>query len=776
MKVTHLRTFGAITILVASVSLAAAPAEPSERAGRPRADLSLSARLAELAGREMTLEKSRLGAPWRKVSRVLREAAAMPPSAPILSAASASGGRAGFVPLVVREDGALRVSIQTLGAGAESAEALAAAGVQDFLADEQSGTVEGWLAPDRLGAVAGLERVASIRPAIPPYVSTGSTASQGDALLRADVARTHFGLSGAGVTVGVLSDSVDGISSAQFSGDLPPGVQVLKAGQGAGEGTAMLEIVHDLAPGADLAFYGPSSSADMITGINQLAAAGARVIVDDLTFFDQPHFEEGPVARAIDALAARGIVYATSAGNFAEPSGADRGAYTGDFSGGGSLGAPTHDVHLFSPGHTTQSITVFPQSVGVVFLQWADRFGAAADDYDLYVVDSNMNIVAQGDDTQNGTGDPAEMAVIDNRLGLSPLELFVIVDRFSGAPRRLKLFYSGLTDIEFGTSGFSIAGHANASGALTVAAINASNPNTEEIAPYSSQGPCDLFFPAVVNEDKPDLTAIDGVSVSGAAGFPSPFFGTSAAAPHVGAVAALLLEHKPGLDFTLVKEALQATAADRGAPGLDPIYGAGLLDADAAVTAIDGGTAPTITGLTTDLLGDHLAVSLSGSDADADVAEAEIVLKDGAGGLLGGTGRLPASHAGMPTFSDVADVTGLGAFATAVTADLTLTDSKGNVSAAATGDFSQASPGGPALAFVKYSRGTRTLKMTGSAFSGVLAVEINGVNAPGAVKAKPTGLIATTKGSLAKLSLRKGANRVRVFANGLHSNIFILTL
>src|SRR5262249_56079739 len=107
----------------------------------------------------------------------------------------------------------------------------------------------------------------SVRPTLPPLTSTGSDLSQGDAILRADQARQTFGVSGQGVTVGVVSDSVDGLATSVASADLPPDVQVLKAGQGEGEGTAMLEIVHDLAPAASLAFYAPGSTGAMITGI-----------------------------------------------------------------------------------------------------------------------------------------------------------------------------------------------------------------------------------------------------------------------------------------------------------------------------------------------------------------------------------------------------------------------------------------------------------------------------------------------------------------------------
>src|SRR5262249_33819952 len=152
--------------------------------------------------------------------------------------------------------------------------------------------------------------------------------------------------------------------------------------------------------GASLAFYGPGSSGDMITGITQLAAAGATVVVDDLTFFDQPHFEEGPIAQTVDALAAQGVVYVTASGNFASAS-ADRGHYEAMFDDGGTLtindgGTPKQleQVHRFAPGVVRQSIVVLPGSIARIFLQWADAFGQAGDDYDLYVVDQAGNIIA----------------------------------------------------------------------------------------------------------------------------------------------------------------------------------------------------------------------------------------------------------------------------------------------------------------------------------------------------------------------------------------------
>jgi len=550
--------------------------------------IRLTPELQLLAAEAPAAGKALLRAPWRKVSRSLRERLASLQARGLTEASqvppdldSLRGGA-----LRLREDGAILVSLRVSGTGRSELARLRAVGFEPTFESARFLLVEGWLSIFRLESVARLGFVNSVHPAVPPRTSAGSVLTEGDAILFADQARLNLGVSGAGVTVGVISDSVDGMAASQASGDLPSQIQVLKAGAGAGEGTAMLEIVHDLAPGAELGFYGPASSGDMITGINRLAAAGASVIVDDLTFFDQPHFEEGPVAQTINSVAAQGVVYVTASGNDAQASGSGSGHYEANFAGGGSLGGPTQDVHLFVPCpvcNAFQSITVLPGKVGVVILQWADKFGAAGDDYDLYITDVNRTIIAMSDDVQDGNDDPIEMVFLDNKASSFPATIRVVVDRFAGSPRRIKVFYFEITDIEFGSAVGSIAGHANASGAITVGTINADDPGNDDIAPYSSQGPCDLFFPAVVARQKPDVTGIDGVSVTGAAGFSNPFFGTSAAAPHVAAVAALMLEADPSLPAARVKEILGETAVDLGASGGDTVFGSGRVDAEFAV-------------------------------------------------------------------------------------------------------------------------------------------------------------------------------------------------
>ena len=154
-------------------------------------------------------------------------------------------------------------------------------------------------------------------------------------------ARNFFGLTGAGVKIGVLSDSVRFLEQSQASGELPADVVVLPGQSGVdptapfddiGEGTAMLEIVHDLAPGAKLffatAFSGVQSFAD---NIRALRAAGCDVIVDDVVYSDESPFQDGPIAIAVNEVTASGALYFSSAGNEGNVNDGTSSVWEGDF-------------------------------------------------------------------------------------------------------------------------------------------------------------------------------------------------------------------------------------------------------------------------------------------------------------------------------------------------------------------------------------------------------------------------------------------------------------
>src|SRR5204862_3291296 len=131
---------------------------------------------------------------------------------------------------------------------------------------------------------------------------TGSVLSEGDAPQRGPQARA-LGANGAGITVGVMSDSMNkvggGIAGSQSTGDLPPNVTDLgDAGGGTDERRAMGEIVYDEAPGMTNMLFdtGTTGAAAKANDIAALVSHGARVVADDTFYLTEPFFQDGVVA------------------------------------------------------------------------------------------------------------------------------------------------------------------------------------------------------------------------------------------------------------------------------------------------------------------------------------------------------------------------------------------------------------------------------------------------------------------------------------------------
>ncbi|MEN8260718.1 MAG: peptidase S8, partial [Pseudomonadota bacterium] len=188
--------------------------------------------------------------------------------------------------------------------------------------------VSGLLPVAAIEQAVALTSLRSISAAIPPISNAGSVTSQGDIALRAIAGRSTYSVDGTGVIVGVLSDSFDTLGGAAAdvaSGDLPAaGVQVLGGEHPycgvyvfcIDEGRAMAQIVYDMAPGADVLFHtGLATKPEYASAISALAAAGAKVIVDDLMYLHEPMFQDGVVAQAVDSVAAGGVAYYSAAGN-----------------------------------------------------------------------------------------------------------------------------------------------------------------------------------------------------------------------------------------------------------------------------------------------------------------------------------------------------------------------------------------------------------------------------------------------------------------------------
>lgn len=440
--------------------------------------------------------------------------------------------------------------------------------------------------------------------------------SQGDTAALSYLARKKFNVNGKGVKVGIISDSYNNLGTAPIGveqGELPgknnpfgfkKSVQVIKDldGGGTDEGRAMAEIVHDVAPAAQLAFYTADfGEADFAQGIQTLADYGCEVINDDVYYFDEPFFQDGIIAQSVDAVKKRGITYFSAAGNQYNNS------YESNYrpSNVAYFGAGNGTAHNFSapgnPSRYAQPLYVPPTGSIILSLQWDQSSFAASGvgattDFDVYLTDIFGNIVAYSASDNIKSGEPVEIFGFQNNT--KNYTFFLTIVKFAG-PEVSKLKYILYNDAQFyitkvpipGIFAPSLVGHAKAAGAIAMGASFYFNTppygvDTPKINWYSALGGVPDYFdingkrinPSL--RKKPTIVGPDGVNTSffdpfgngdisqDADKYPN-FFGTSAAAPHAAGVAALMIDAERLHHITpdQIQGILSATATD-----MDNIY------------------------------------------------------------------------------------------------------------------------------------------------------------------------------------------------------------
>lgn len=441
--------------------------------------------------------------------------------------------------------------------------------------DEQFGVVTARVTANELAAVAHTPGVRRVSEVDRPVLSSGRITTAGDSILRTDLVRAQHGATGSGIRVGVISDGVESLAEAQASGDAPQGVHVISNSQGGDEGTAMLEIVHDLAPGAELYFHDHGDSMlEFNQAIDTLVASGCRVIVDDVAWPREPFFEDGMIATHLaSVLASHDVVYVSATGNYA------RQHYQGLFRNG------NEGFHDFSMSGSDRPYLYADLPLGSsiqVVLQWDEPFGRSGEDFDLFLVDTATGEVLDSSmDPQDGNGDPFEVFVWTNYD--RDLEAAIVVLDASGAGngRTLEVYaYPSTTASLYDDNlvpGDGIYGHQAVPSVVAVGAVSAEDPET--IEPFSSNGPVTHVSPVRTVRQKPDICGVDRVEVSGAGGFRTTFVGTSAASPHIAGICALVWSARPTLAASEVRSALYRSASDLGAFGWDPAFGYGRADA-----------------------------------------------------------------------------------------------------------------------------------------------------------------------------------------------------
>ncbi len=531
-------------------------------------------------------------APLARPDHLLADLHSMSPAAR-LRPSSATGEPEVLVDAVTRGDpGALRAAL--VGLGMEHPAVF-------------SNDVGGWLPVSRLHAAAARAEVLGLRASMPHR--RAAVALQGDFAQRSDVIRsTYPSLDGTGVTVGIISDSFDcysvyaapgsgvpasgnqGYAYNGFTataaddiatGALPASVNVLAepyaATSGAppagnclnygaptqlpfsDEGRAMLQIVHVVAPGASLAFdTGDDSEASFAAAITTLAGAGANVIADDLGYFDEPFYQDGIVAQAIDTVVSQGVAYFSAAGNDGNA------AYENtapNFSTLAAQNAPSNAgeylLNFDTSGATTATslpITLAPlipgQFVGVV-VEWdqpyvtgAPTSAGATSQIDVCVNGATSAYLIQdyaGNTTTctgaNATGmDPVQILIIGNPANASgntaQETLNVVVGLANGTKAPGRIIVSIETDgqtspapiTQFATNSATLQGHPGAAGAAAVgAAFYFDTPQCgttpAQLEAYSAEGGAPILFDVSGNRlatpmvrQKPDFIAPDGVN------------------------------------------------------------------------------------------------------------------------------------------------------------------------------------------------------------------------------------------------------------------------
>jgi hypothetical protein len=476
--------------------------------------------------------------------------------------------------------------------------------------------IEAWATPAAISTAESQVAfgLMGVLPIHQPETGEGKVGDQADLILESARVRTSVpnGYDGGGVTVGVLSDSFNrqgGAADDVASGDLP-NVKVLKEGpeDSDDEGRAMLQLVHDVAPGAKLAFasafFGEADFAQQIRNLANPDKGNADVICDDIFYFEEPMFQDGPINQAIDDVVQAGIPYFALAGNLG------RQAYesTNISFVNDNIDGNFTTYYDFDPGpgaDDRQRITIDNGSTVKLTLQWDDPFfttNGVKTDLDILLLKGNQ-VVAESTDNNLQNQTPSEFFSFTNDTATTGTTKFDVVIRgvAGQVPGRIKYVNYGanssspITFNEFATSSPTAVPHAGAPLAIGVGAVPYHNQRSPES--FTSAGPRTILFNAngsrMLTPDvraAPVIASIDGVNTTffgrDFAGdvdkFPN-FFGTSAATPNAAAVAALMLDANPNLTPEQIRVRLQNTATDIGDNGFDPLTGSGLINAYDAI-------------------------------------------------------------------------------------------------------------------------------------------------------------------------------------------------
>eukprot|EP00276_Gloeochaete_wittrockiana_P007040 CAMPEP_0184646776 /NCGR_PEP_ID=MMETSP0308-20130426/3562_1 /TAXON_ID=38269 /ORGANISM="Gloeochaete witrockiana, Strain SAG 46.84" /LENGTH=620 /DNA_ID=CAMNT_0027077139 /DNA_START=110 /DNA_END=1972 /DNA_ORIENTATION=+ len=422
---------------------------------------------------------------------------------------------------------------------------------------------------------------------------------------------------GAGITVGILSNSFNNLGGYQSDvtrGYLPgPGnpfgllnpVVVLQdlPANGIDEGRAMAQLVHAFVPYAQLCFATATiTKTGFAANIISLSDAGgpckADVLVDDIQYWDELYFEDDMLSQAVDIVSGAGKLYFSSAGNFQghfyeadlNPVRFDDPIIPSVFQ------AQLPDIIWWHKFNILGSPSVFvlpiqPGATDAIYVQWNDQSGFVNIDLDMAFFDRGGVYLGR---TSRHNNIPLDVALVDATVfyvavGVHDTSPDVPLPR----PYKLVIYDKDKMLPPASATERSIMGHPCANGAFAVAALNYMGLTFE---PFSGHGPCTIYFgqrgpfsPPQIRL-KPDIAGVDCTDTSFFGGndlepngLPN-FCGTSAAAPHAAGVGAYLQQLT---NKRLTTASLRSIFANTSGNAMiwNPLTGYGLINALAAAKA-----------------------------------------------------------------------------------------------------------------------------------------------------------------------------------------------
>lgn len=528
------------------------------------------------------------------------------------------------------------------------------------------GMVSGWFPIDSIRKLNEIAQLRFVRPSM-MKTNIGATTSQGDETLFSDVARSQFKVTGQDNKIGVLSDSYNSLGGAPggvASGDLPGNdnpngylhpieiLEDLPANAGSDEGRAMLEIIHDVAPAADLSFHTAfGGQANFAQGIIDLADAGSNIIVDDIFYLAEPFFQDGIIAQATDIVSDQGIAYFSSAGN------SDRNSYE-------SMYRPTEDTvvlpveivtpdtsfvapspyvfHDFDPGPEVDIFQDITFGAGLqsflASVQWDEPFASvcegcpgAQSDLDIFIAleeDTETIVYDASSFFNNIDGDAVEIPFYLFESDSANTKLYLLIGKYvedpnTPDPNLIKYINFDNGTLEYATNSPTVVGHSNGAHVNSIgASFFFRNPlYFPDLFPlplvnsFSSAGGSPILFNTEGSRVEPEIRVNPDVTGPDAGNttffvpgsfitfevpgttepdeFPQ-FAGTSASAPHVAAVAALMNDAaQEHLAPDIITQVLSETATDLDDPftegfdeGYDVKTGFGYVNAQKAVASV----------------------------------------------------------------------------------------------------------------------------------------------------------------------------------------------